>query len=138
MIEQLVQQLLRDEGLRLRPYRDTVGKLTIGVGRNLDDVGVSGDEARYLLHNDVSRTLYELASHLPWTTNLDLARRGVLANMAFNLGMAGLLGFKKMLRAVQNQRYLDAAREMLDSKWAAQVGDRATRLAKQMTSGEWT
>jgi len=132
-------QLERDEGLRLKPYRDTVGKLTIGVGRNLDDVGISVDEAYYLLKNDVQTTIDALHEKLPWTYNPGLSnpRFYVLVNMAFNLGVSGLLGFRRFFAAVEAGDWEEAAMEMLDSKWAAQVGNRAHRLAKQMRSGEW-
>lgn len=131
-------QLIRDESIRLRPYKDSVGKLTIGVGRNLDDVGISESEADFMLANDISAVTAQLSSNLPWTEGLDDARRGVLLNMAFNMGIHGLLGFKNMMAAVQVGKYTEAANEMLDSKWATQVGARAHRLAQQMETGVWT
>lgn len=137
MMEQIVKQLRRDEGVVLRPYKDTVGKVTIGVGRNLDDVGISNVEADLLLKNDLTRTMADLDKHLAWWVTIDEARRGVLLNMAFNMGIHGLLGFKNTLKAVQDGRYADAAVGMLQSKWADQVGPRATRLATQMRDGTW-
>ena len=137
MLEQLVPQLRRDEGVRLKPYKDTVGKLTIGVGRNLDDVGISAVEADTLLRNDIQRAVQDLNDKLPWTMQLDESRRGVLVNMAFNMGIAGLLQFKNTLAHIQAGRWADAAAGMLASKWATQVGPRATRLAKQMETGVW-
>ena len=92
-MEPLVDQLMRHEGLRLKPYRDTVGKLTIGIGRNLDDVGISRDEAMVLLKNDIDKTITALREHLPFYDSLSEARRNVLANMAFNMGIRGLLDF---------------------------------------------
>ena len=133
----LLTQLLRDEGLQLRPYRDTVGKLTIGVGRNLDDKGISREEALEMLDHDVSEATQSLTETLPWVTSLDEARQGVLVNMAFNLGLRGLLQFHQTLQAVENGHWQAAAQHMLDSKWAQQVGPRATRLALQMETGEW-
>jgi lysozyme len=134
--EALLSELERDEGVRLKPYRDTVGKLTIGVGRNLDDVGISRDEARSLLDNDVSRTMAELDSHLPWWSSLDAVRQRVMVNMAFNMGIEGLLTFKNTLAAVKAGDYSAAAEKMLLSKWALQVGARARRLADMMSEGE--
>lgn len=128
---------MRDEGRRLGPYRDTVGKLTIGYGRNLDDVGISQHEAEVLLESDINRTLEALHKALPWVEKLDHARLGVLANMAFNLGVAGLLKFKHTLESVQAGRYDEASDGMLNSTWAGQVKGRATRLAEQMRSGLW-
>lgn len=131
----LIKELIRDEGLRLKPYRCTAGKLTIGVGRNLDDVGISHGEAEILLRNDVARSEADLDRHLPWWRTLDPVRQRVMVNMAFNLGIAGLLGFKNTLRAVETGQYLTAAQGMLASKWASQVGPRATRLATMMRDG---
>ncbi len=128
-------QLVRHEGLRLRPYRDTVGKLTVGVGRNLDDVGLSREEAFLLLDNDILRVQSEVIHALPWAVDLDRPRFEVLLNMAFNLGITGLLGFTNFLAHVQQGEYEDAAHHMLDSKWAVQVGKRAQELAQIMRSG---
>jgi lysozyme len=130
-------QLKRDEGLRLKPYRDSVGKLTIGYGRNLDDNGVTEEEAAGLLYNDIVTAKQSLAKHLPWFMQLDDARRGVLINMAFNLGIWGLLSFKKFLASIQSGDYATAKAEMLNSRWAEQVGARAQRLAIQMETGKW-
>ncbi len=125
-------ELVRDEGLRLRIYKDTVGKLTIGVGRNLDDVGISKDEAYLMLDNDIQRTSDSLDKNLPWWKTLDEVRQRVILNMAFNMGINSLLGFKNTLAAIQAGRYNDAADGMLASKWSTQVGARATRLADMM------
>lgn len=127
---------MRDEGVRLKPYRDTVGKLTIGTGRNLDDVGISIDENDYLLMNDISRVERELDQYLPWWRGLDAVRQRVLANMCFNLGIAGLLGFKQTLQFIQSGQYEAAASAMLASKWASQVKQRAVRLADMMRVGQ--
>jgi lysozyme len=131
----LIAELIRDEGLRLKPYVDTVGKTTIGVGRNLTDVGISRDEAEALLEHDIIRTLSGLNGALPWWTDLDPVRQRVLINMAFNLGIKGLLTFQNTLRAVREGRWQDAHDGMLASKWARQVGDRAKRLAEMMLTG---
>lgn len=133
--EALVSQLIADEDLRLKPYRDSVGKLTIGIGRNLDDVGLSQDEAMYLLANDLRRTYGEVAGALPYFAKLNDARQNVLLNMAFNMGLAGLLGFKVFLGYVALGQFDHAADAMLQSKWARQVGARATRLAQIMRTG---
>lgn len=133
----LLDQLVRDEELRLKPYRDSVGKLTIGVGRNLDDVGISRDEAMALLANDIAHARAELEQYLPWTGGLDDVRQSALVNMAFNLGIGGLVKFHNFLAAIEAKDYKTAAAEMLDSVWAKQVGDRAHRLALQIETGFW-
>ena len=131
------EQLTRDEGLVLKPYLDTVGKLTIGIGRNLDDKGISESEAHVLLRNDIAEFEKQIWVALPWASNMDSTRYAVLVNMAFNLGINGLLSFKNALEAMRSEDWPKAAVEMLDSNWAVQVGDRALRLAKQITTGDW-
>jgi lysozyme len=133
----LVDQLKRDEGVKLKPYRDSVGKLTIGVGRNLDDDGLTMAEVEMLLQNDIQQVQTQLQAALPWVYQLDEARRGALENMAFNLGVHGLLEFRNTLSLIERGKYDEAADGMLKSKWAAQVGPRATRLSQQMRTGEW-
>lgn len=135
----LVEDLIRDEGVRNKPYKDSVGKTTIGVGRNLDDVGLSDDEVEYLLRNDIARTRADLEHHLPWVKNLDIVRYNVLMNMAFNMGAdtpgKGLLSFRNTLRYVRNGEWEKAAQGILNSKYAKQVGVRADRLAAKMREG---
>lgn len=133
----IISQLKRDESCRLKPYRDSVGKLTIGVGRNLDDVGISQDEADTLLQHDVVNVSQAIRENLPWTSALDDVRRAVLVNMAFNMGIHGLLGFKNFLDAVKAGKWAEAANEMFNSRWASQVGARSHRLAQQIETGEW-
>ncbi len=125
----LMSDLKRDEGLRLKPYRDSVGKLTIGYGRNLDDMGISEDEAEILLGNDISEAIADLDRALPWWRGLPLPLRRGLVNQCFNLGLPRLLTFKRMLRALESRDGALAAKEALDSKWAGQVGERAERIA---------
>lgn len=131
----LIEQLIRDEGIRLHAYRDTVGKLTIGCGRNLDDIGISRDEAIMLLQNDIATAKEQLLLQLPWAMELDEVRRDALINMTFNLGIGHLLAFKKFLAALRAADYSVASHEMLDSTWAQQVGPRAHRLAVQIETG---
>jgi lysozyme len=133
----IIEQLRRDEGVRLKPYTDSVGKTTIGIGRNLTDVGISQDEASFLLKNDIDKATEQLAANLPWTSELDDARHGALVNMVFNMGIHGVMGFKNTLAHIQAGEYDQAAEGMLASKWAEQVGPRAQRLAIQMRTGEW-
>ncbi|OGO93545.1 MAG: hypothetical protein A3F10_05840 [Coxiella sp. RIFCSPHIGHO2_12_FULL_42_15] len=124
----LIKLLIQHEGLRLKPYRDTMGKLTIGVGRNLDDVGISYDEALQLLDNDINNVIQQLNT-LPTFAKLNSARQMALANMTFNLGFHGILKFKNLWAALETGNYVEAAKEVLNSKWAGQVGHRAHELA---------
>lgn len=128
-------QLVHHEGIRLKPYFDSVGKLTIGVGRNLDDKGITNLEAKVLLENDIDEVEEALKLSLPWFAGLDDVRQRVLVNMGF-MGVGRLLGFVKMLAAVSARDFDTAAAEMLDSKWAKQVGQRAIDLAYMMRTGQ--
>lgn len=132
----MVRQLRLHEGERLKPYRCTAGKLTIGVGRNLEDRGISREESAMLLANDIANEERELVRALPWVAKLDEVRQRVLIDMSFNLGIVGLLGFKNTLATIQEGNYQRAAAMMLDSRWAEQVGARAERLARMMATGK--
>lgn len=150
----LREQLIRHEGLRLKAYKCTAGKTTIGVGRNLDDKGVTAeetatlgitresclqngittDQAYALLENDIRDARAE-AAKLPVFDKLDPVRQDALVNMAFNLGLPRLSQFKRMLAALEDADWQGAAQEALESKWANQVGPRAYELAKQLQNG---
>lgn len=143
-LQTLIADLRRDEGVRSMPYLDTEGVRTVGVGHNcqtkplpnawtypLTDVQIS-----YLLSDDIANMLEDLDHALPWWLNLNNERQLVLANMAFNLGITKLLLFRKALLAMRRGDYGEAADEMLNSKWAAQVKGRATRLAQKMRTGQ--
>jgi lysozyme len=134
----IIDDLVRDEGEVLHAYEDHLGYTTIGVGRLIDKRrggGISREESRLLLANDLERFAAGLDAHLPWWRTLTKGRQRVLLNMAFNLGVSGLLTFRNTLAAVREGRYDDAAAGMLKSKWATQVGARAKRLAALMEEG---
>ncbi|MGM0411280.1 MAG: glycoside hydrolase family protein [Bacillota bacterium] len=134
-MKSIVEQLELHEGFRSDPYKDTEGYLTIGYGRNLDAKGISREEAAHLLENDIKEVVKDLKKHY-WFTTLDKIRQKVIIDMAFNLGVNGLLSFKKMIQALKEKNYDKTADEMLDSLWAEQVGNRADRLARMMRTGE--
>lgn len=134
--ERLMGMLIRQEALKLFPYRCTKGKLTIGVGRNLDDVGISKNEAMVLLENDIDRA-FTLAEGFDWFAGLSEVRQDVVVNMIFNMGLGKFKEFSQMISALERGRYELAAAEMLESKWADQVGGRATELAKMMKNGNY-
>lgn len=136
--EERLQALLQHhEGLRLKPYTDTTGHLTIGYGRNLTDVGISLDEARMLLRADLAYAEHHVLEAFPWAEYLDPVRQAVLVDMCFNLGIVSLKKFATTLRHVQFGQWEAAAASMLDSLWARQVGQRAKDLAAMMRSGAW-
>lgn len=127
----------RFEGLRLKPYTCPAGKLTIGYGHNLDDNGITEDIAVRLLDADLKTAEREVRQRFTHFYKLNEARQFVLVDMAFNMGIAKLMTFKKMFAALAKDEYPTAAREMLNSKWAVQVGNRAKALAEIMKSGEY-
>ena len=124
-----------DEDRRKRIYTDTVGKISGGVGRNLTDRGFRDDEIDLMLTNDVAEAIGECRRLFRGFDSISEVRQEVLVNMMFNMGYARLAGFKKMVAAVQANNWREAAVQMLDSKWADQVGDRADRLADAMRTG---
>lgn len=135
---ELIKELRRDEGVIPHAYQDSLGYWTIGVGRLIDKRKggrLTDEEIDYLLMNDIKECVEDLDKNLPWWRSLSDARRRVLVNMRFNLGMAGLLGFKNTLKFVETGQYKRAAENMLLSKWAKQVGQRANRLSKMMENG---
>tara|TARA_R110002153_G_scaffold65465_3_gene175030 strand:- start:910 stop:1326 length:417 start_codon:yes stop_codon:yes gene_type:complete len=132
----LIAQLRKHEGVEHKPYTDTVGKLTIGVGRNLDDRGLSDHEIDFLLQNDIQLVEEELDQWWPHWRSLNQTRQLVVADMMFNMGRPRLSQFKMFLAALQAANYEMASTEMLDSKWAGQVKGRATTLADMMSTGD--
>lgn len=133
--DQMLKAMLRvHEGVRPKLYKDTVGKWTIGVGRNLSDRPLSVDEMDYLLQNDIADVERQLRLALPWFADLDVVRQRVLIDMGF-MGVPKLLQFKNTLAAVRDKRWNDAANGILASKYAKQVGYRAVDLADMMRSG---
>lgn len=134
-MDALLTRLRVDEGLRLFPYLDTVNRITIGYGRNLSDVGISQGEADAMLLRDAQRAVAECQQRFEWFAGLTEARQIAIASMAFNMGMPRLSAFVNMLAAVKRRDYETASAEMLKSRWAQQVGDRAVRLAALMREG---
>ena len=135
-VDKLIKQLKKHEGVELKPYKCTSNKLTIGIGRNLEDVGISENEAEYLLMNDLD-TYMTAAKTYDWYNGLNDARKAVIVNMLFNMGQTNFNKFLKMKQALDVGDHAEAARQMLESKWAKQVKGRSEELAKQMETGKW-
>jgi lysozyme len=146
----LVNSVAKHEGFRAHPYLDCCGRpwkdcgcpydkkgnLTIGFGRNLDANGISKKEAAFLLQNDLDTAEAECRrAFAPWFGKLAESRAIVLIEMAFNMGLKRLSGFGQSLKAIREGRYDDAAKHLLKSRWAEQVGQRAQTLAEQMREG---
>jgi lysozyme len=156
--EHFIEELIKHEGLKLQVYKDTLGIDTIGIGRNLEDRGISQEElddldipnmdviyeygiteadAVYLAQNDVQIVEDELLRAHPCVDRLDSVRQLILMDMAFNMGVPRLCKFQKMWNAIHEEKYDVAAKEMLDSRWANQVKSRAIKLANAMHNGEF-
>jgi lysozyme len=133
----LSKQLEIDEGRRRRLYKDTVGKLTIGVGRNIEDRGLRDDEIDLMLSNDIDEAIEIARALVPTFDELDDVRQEVVTNMALNLGIKRLGGFKQFIGALLRFDFQRATTEMMDSKWYEQVGDRGKRLAYAMREGKF-
>ena len=160
--ELLEQELIRDEGIRLRPYKDSLGIWSVAIGRNLEDKGLTRNELSslglninlnkvqvisvllergltkqeclMLLSNDIDDAWDDLTTALPWIEQKPEVVQRVLTNLCFNIGLSRLLGFKKTLAHIKADRYLEASQEMLNSRWASQVHDRALRLSNLIKS----
>ena len=137
-IKKIADQLILHEGMRLKPYHCPAGKLTIGIGRNLEDKGITEKEALMLLENDIQECLEDLKTIFNKFDMLPESAQSVLVDMRFNLGHEGFRKFKNMIKAGKQQNFHSAAREMKDSLWYQQVGKRAERLTKMMEDSSVT
>ena len=139
-ISKAIDQIRSDEGEVLHAYADHLGYLTIGVGRLIDKRkggGITKEESEYLLRNDIHIREIALKHKIEWFDQLDDARKAVLLNMSFQMGVTGLMKFKNTLSKIKSGDYEGAASNMLKSKWAEQTPNRARRMAKQMRTGKW-
>ena len=139
-MSKLTDMLKRHEGVETHAYVDTVGKVTIGVGRNIDasgGIGLSDKEIKYLLSNDISRVELELYNAFDWFDELDETRGDAMVDICFNLGLPRLKRFKKALAAMAEKDYVEASNQFMDSKWARQVGQRAVTISAMIETGEY-
>lgn len=150
MIDNVVDQLMRDEGCKLGAYKDSLGFWTIGFGHKLNVPSDEGcnvlwtmDQAHANLIEDIRVKFMALRAALPWVDDLDVVRRGALTNMAFNMGIGvkggkhGLLSFSGFLGLMEAHKFEEAAADEMHTLWAKQVGARATRLSEQIRRGQW-
>ena len=138
-MDKLIEMIKHHEGVVAHAYKDSRGYLTIGVGRLIDEElggGLSDDEIDYLLTNDINRCIEEAETY-PWFAGLSEPRQAVVISLLFNLGKPRWDGFKKAQAAIAAGDLAEASRQLLDSKWARQVGKRAHEMAAQLQSGEW-
>lgn len=135
MLSKLISMLKRHEGLSLKVYRCTADKLSIGYGRNLDDVGITEVEADFLLKVDAVRAVDDAHDIFPKILECTENRQIALIDMTFNLGKTRLRKFRKMINAVNRGDWESAADEAMDSRWYGQVGNRAIELVKLLRKG---
>lgn len=142
-MNKLTALIAKHEGLELKPYKDSVGKLSIGYGRNLEDVGITRNEAAAMLRTDVANA-YMDANRFDWFDGLNDPRQSAIVNMVFNLGLPRFKGFKNTIMLLEKGRYRAAAEEILKgsgpggkSKWYCQVGKRAEEISEMLMTGEW-
>jgi lysozyme len=131
-MENIRELLIKHEGMRFFPYNDTTGHLTIGIGRNLYQRGITEGEALLMLENDINDFTKQLSERLFWFDSQPENVKMVLIDMAFNMGLGGLLTFHETLEHIKNGNYIEASKSMLNSKWAIQVGVRAIELSDIM------
>ena len=140
MSDKLIEMLKRHEGVESHAYKCSENKITIGVGRNVDKsggLGLSEDEVDYLLQNDIDRVSRELDSEYEWFAGLDDVRQDAMIDISFNLGQTRLRAFKNALAAMSKGDWRAAADEFMDSRWSAQVGNRAKELTNMIRTGEY-
>lgn len=131
----LVDLLIKHEGIKLKPYLCSAGRMTIGVGRNIEDVGITEEEAFYLLENDIKRCIRE-AKTFSWFDGLSVVRQNVILSMIFNMGLKRFSQFKRMIALIEKEDFEGVSHEMLSSVWASQVKKRAVELANMMKEGK--
>jgi lysozyme len=139
-ITDLENELIKYEGFSSTPYKDTMGYWTIGIGHKLDTKDynefrnkiITFQEALATLKEDLSEVMKQIKIKLPWIESIPLDKQDILLNMAFNIGVTGLMKFKNMLEAVKNKDYKKASLEMINSDWANQVKNRSMKMAKKM------
>ena len=130
--DKIKAMLVRHEGLVCHLYQCKADKTSIGVGRNLSDVGISEDEAMYLLNNDIKRTTEDLDKNYGAWITFPLEARMVCIDLVFNLGITGFMKFKKTRQLMELGMWLEASEELLDSKYHIQLPSRSLYNSRQL------
>ncbi len=139
-MSRIVEDLKRHEGVILHGYYDHLNYMTCGVGRCLEEgvgIGLTMEEAEYLLANDIARVREELTKTFEWFEDLNEPRQEAMINLNFNLGLTKLRGFKMALAAMAENDFDEAADQFMDSRWSGQVGQRAVEVTEQIRTGEY-
>lgn len=137
--ENLKWQLTKHEGERLQMYADSKGILTIGIGHNLEERGISPAVCALMFQEDIAESIEDAETAFPWYRDLNEPRQAVIVDLIFNMGLPRFLGFKKTIRFIENELYHSASEELKDSKWCREDvhHSRSDRLSKQLMTGEW-
>ena len=133
--QEIEEQLIKHEGFENKLYYCSMGKATIGVGRNIENYGLSEEEIYFLLRNDINKCTQDLCSIFRNFNGFDDILQHALIDMRFNLGHAGFRKFKKMIKAIKNKDLEEAAEEAIDSRWYYQVKDRAINIVSMIRGG---
>lgn len=134
--EKLKASIKRHEGLKKRAYVDTKGNITIGYGVNISSCDLSDSECELLLNNRILTATYELYRFVPWIQSLDDVRKAVMIELTYNIGIEDVLLFRKLLEALKEQNFAQAREELLNSKWANDVGiNRSHDMGHALESG---
>jgi len=136
-MNKLIEQLKIHEGFRSNIYTCSGGKKTVGYGRNLQDIGISEEEAEMLLKNDIYEATNQLLNAFPFMATFSDVRISAMINFTFNVGIGTVRKFSNTIEYLKNEDWEAAADEMMDSKWAEQVGDRAIQITEQLRPGKW-
>ena len=136
-MNKLIEQLKIHEGFRSNVYTCSGGKKTVGYGRNLEDIGISEEEAEMLLKNDIYEATNQLLNAFPFMATFSDVRISAMINFTFNVGIGTVRKFSNTIEYLKNEDWEAAADEMMDSKWAEQVGDRAIQITEQIRTGRW-
>ena len=136
-MNKLIEQLKIHEGFRSNVYTCSGGKKTVGYGRNLEDIGISEEEAEMLLKNDIYEATNQLLNAFPFMATFSDVRISAMINFTFNVGIGTVRKFSNTIEYLKNEDWDAAADEMMDSKWAEQVGDRAIQITEQIRTGRW-
>jgi lysozyme len=136
-MNKLIEQLKIHEGFRSNVYTCSGGKKTVGYGRNLQDIGISEEEAEMLLKNDIYEATNQLLNAFPFMATFSDVRISAMINFTFNVGIGTVRKFSNTIEYLKNEDWEAAADEMMDSKWAEQVGDRSIQITEQIRTGRW-
>lgn len=144
MIVKTIEDFLKpQEGLKFKPYKDTRGYWTIGYGHKMTQQEIATikqitlEQSEALFKKDIEKATELTQNNFAFFSSLSDCRKAILISMVFNMGMEGVKGFHNFLRFASENKPWDAAREMVDSNWSKEVGDRTKKLARAWATNTW-